>query len=66
MRKENGMSERFPGIDWRCDRCDALLNEQKGFDDHKYIWRCTKCGHKNSISKENIYRSYVEFKKSKK
>ncbi len=49
MRKE-----RFPGIDWYCDNCDALLNAQKGFDDHKYIWKCKECGYKNSISNDNI------------
>lgn len=46
--------ERFPGIDWYCDRCNAQLNIQPGFDDHKYVWKCTKCGYKNSISRDNI------------
>ncbi len=46
--------ERFPGIDWECDKCGAILNYQQGFDDHKYIWKCTNCGHKNSISRANI------------
>ena len=45
---------RFPGIDWYCDHCGALLNNQKHFDDHKYTWKCTKCGFKNSISWDNI------------
>lgn len=27
--------ERFPGIDWHCDRCGAYLNSQEGFDDHQ-------------------------------
>jgi len=45
---------RFPNIDWYCDNCNALLNNQKGFDDHKYIWKCTGCGYKNSISWSNI------------
>ena len=39
------MSERFPDIDWWCDRCGAYLNDQDGFDDHHYIWKCTECGH---------------------
>ncbi len=30
------MSERFPGIDWWCDRCGAYLNDQDGFDDNNY------------------------------
>lgn len=48
------MSERFPDIDWWCDKCGAYLNSQVGFDDHKYIWKCTECGFKSSISGDNI------------
>ena len=55
MKKEvMRMSERFPGIDWYCDRCNAYLNDQPGFDDHHYVWKCTECGHKNSISSDDI------------
>lgn len=56
------MSERFPGIDWYCDRCNAYLNDQSGFDDHKYTWKCTECGHKNSISLDDIYESEEDFR----
>lgn len=59
--KEIVMSERFPGIDWFCDRCGASLDTQPGFDDHKYIWRCMECGHKNSISSTNIYDSHEDY-----
>ncbi len=45
---------RFPGIIWYCDRCGACLSTQKGFDDHKYTWKCKECGYKNSISWDNI------------
>lgn len=45
-REEPKMSERFPEIDWYCDRCNAYLNDQPGFDDHHYVWKCTECGHK--------------------
>lgn len=45
---------RFPGIDWYCDKCGAYLNNQRHFNDHKYIWKCTECGYKNSISWDNI------------
>ena len=48
------MGERFPDVDWFCDRCDAHLNNQDNFNDHKYIWPCTECGFKNSISSANI------------
>ena len=54
-------AERFPDIDWWCDRCGAYLNGQEGFDDHKYIWKCTECGHKNSISSDNIYESHEDY-----
>lgn len=47
--------ERFPDTDWWCDSCNSYLNSQEGFDDHKYVWKCTNCGFKSSISKDNIY-----------
>ncbi|MBO0421260.1 Sec23/Sec24 zinc finger-containing protein [Vagococcus fluvialis] len=48
------MGERFADIDWYCDNCNAYLNGQDSFDDNKYIWKCTNCGFKSSISKDNI------------
>lgn len=51
------MSERFPNVDWFCDNCGAYLNYQPGFDDHHYIWKCTQCGFKSSISSANIRQS---------
>lgn len=128
------MSDRFPGIDWYCDRCNAYLNIQPGFespilklckcrktsqplchyiiksvavkvkmnvednldsdtfydfwqlsgcdvvlcrnsghiskittgfDDHHYVWKCTECGHKNSISSDSIYESEEEYRNPK-
>lgn len=55
------MSDRFPDIDWWCDRCSAYLNAQDGFDDHHYVWKCTEYGHKNSISVDNIYESHEDY-----
>ena len=60
--EEITMGERFPNVDWRCDRCNAFLNGQSGFDDHKYIWKCTECGHKNSISAVNVYESEEDYR----
>ena len=60
------MSERFPGIEWYCDRCNACLSDQPGFDDHKYTWKCKECGYKNSISRDDIVESEEEFKNYKK
>lgn len=51
------MSERFPGVGWWYDRCDAYLNDRDGFDDYHYVWRCAECGHKNSVSVDNFYES---------
>ena len=63
MKKEvMRMSERFPGIDWHCDRCNAYLNDQPRFDDHHYVWKCMECGHKNSISSDDIYESEEDFR----
>ena len=52
----------YPGIDWFCDRCGALLNSQPGFDDHHKIWKCRRCGYKNLIDIENIYDSEEDYK----
>lgn len=60
------MGERFPNVDWWCDRCNAYLNDQSGFDDYKYIWQCTECGHKNSISVSNIYESEDDYRNQNK
>lgn len=60
--KVEKMCERFPEIDWYCDRCNAYLNDQPGFDDHKYTWKCKECGYKNSISSTNIFESEDEFR----
>ncbi|MBM7690509.1 Sec23/Sec24 zinc finger-containing protein [Enterococcus ureilyticus] len=49
------MSERFPDVDWWCDNCDKQLNIQNNFDDYKFVWKCTECGYKNSISKDNVF-----------
>ncbi len=46
--------DRFPGIDWYCDNCGALLNAQNNFSDSHYLWKCTECGYKTSISLSNI------------
>lgn len=47
-------NDKYPGIDWYCDQCNAFLNVQKGFKDRKRHWKCKECGYKNLISKEGI------------
>lgn len=53
---------RFPDVDWYCDRCNAHLSYQLGFDDNKYTWKCTECQHKNSISRDNIYETEQDYR----
>lgn len=45
---------RFPDIVWYCDRCNACLSDQPGFDDNEIFWECAECGHMNEIAEENI------------
>ena len=56
------MSERFPGIDWYCDRCNAYLNDNRDLMTIIMCGRCTECGHKNSISADDIYESEEDFR----
>lgn len=51
------LDKRFPGIEWYCDRCEARLDHQQGFDDHLRVWKCTRCGYKNPIEISEIYNS---------
>jgi hypothetical protein len=37
---QNNNSDRFPDVDWYCDKCGEHLNGQAGFDDHRYTWKC--------------------------
>lgn len=55
---------RFPEYDWYCARCKDCLSYQPGFDDNKIVWKCTNCGHKNSISKDNLIVPYAYLKDS--
>lgn len=55
------LDNRFPGIEWYCDRCGEHLNDQPGFDDHRDFWTCTKCGYKNPIRIDQIYNCEMEY-----
>lgn len=55
-------SERFPGIQWYCDKCDAILNNQPGFDDYLSAWQCRKCGYINLLAESEIYDSKEDFR----
>lgn len=60
MAKET--TPRFPDYEWYCIKCRENLNWQSGFDDNKRIWKCTNCGTKNSISKENLRKPFAVLK----
>lgn len=52
---EEDLKNRFPDIEWYCDRCEAHLNEQEGFDDHLPKWKCRMCGYENKLDIGEIY-----------
>ena len=56
------MEPRFPDYYWHCASCKEILNNQYGFDDNKFTWKCAICGYKNSISKDNLRKPYVSLK----
>lgn len=43
--------------DWYCDECNALLNNQAGFNTYGGTWTCTKCGNLNYIDESEILDS---------
>ena len=55
-------SPRFPDYEWYCIKCRENLNWQSGFDDNKRVWKCTHCGTKNSISKDNLRKPFAILK----
>ena len=60
LNKENG--NRFPNIQWYCDKCDAILNNQEGFNNYLPAWQCRKCGHINNIDESEIYDSKEDYR----
>lgn len=46
--------ERFLGVFWFCDGCEAYMNIQDGFTTKKKKWTCTECGYENSVTKKDI------------
>ncbi len=55
------LDQRYPGIEWYCDRCEAHLNEQKGFTDINPIWVCTACGYENRIGADVIFNNREDY-----
>ena len=47
-------ASKFEDVTWRCDGCNACLNDQDGFSDDCGSWTCTECGYVNSIEEEDI------------
>jgi len=60
MAKET--TPRFPDYEWYCIHCREKLNSQSGFDDNRRVWKCTNCGTKNSISKDNLRKPFAVLK----
>ncbi|PKK98774.1 MAG: Sec23/Sec24 zinc finger-containing protein [Tenericutes bacterium HGW-Tenericutes-2] len=46
--------DKFADVYWYCDKCNALLSKQKGFNDSCGFWHCSECGYKNEISEDHI------------
>lgn len=58
--KATVVRNKFQGIDWYCDNCNACLTDQPGFVDTCGSWTCTNCGYTNQINEEEIgyYQDY--------
>ena len=54
MDEETYESEILGGVAWYGDACGELLNRQAGFTDVPCWWRCTKCGHINGTTENEI------------
>ncbi|MDR0913804.1 MAG: hypothetical protein LBM65_01350 [Oscillospiraceae bacterium] len=39
---------------WFCDKCETFLNNQHDFSLNESVWVCTKCGHENDVTENNI------------
>jgi ribosomal protein L37AE/L43A len=39
---------------WFCDKCEAFMNTQKGFNTKSSHWTCSKCGFDNDVTAANI------------
>ncbi|MGI6052446.1 MAG: hypothetical protein ACOYA9_08175 [Bilifractor sp.] len=59
---EKDLENRFPDVEWYCDKCGAHLNEQTGFDDHLPEWKCRVCGYENKLDISEIYDSDEDWK----
>lgn len=53
-------------IDWYCDECDDLLNNQPGFSADCGTWTCTECGELNYIDESSVLseEEYNDFQDS--
>ena len=39
---------------WFCDKCEAFMNTQPGFNSNDGHWVCTECGFDNDVTPANI------------
>ncbi len=54
---------------WTCDKCNAMLDNQRGFTTATGGWKCLKCGFLNDVSDDNTgydsQESSLEYEKQK-
>ena len=51
-------------VTWYCDECDAIMNNQPGFNTASGVWTCTECGCENDVSDSNVFDSEEEYLES--
>ena len=51
----------YPDTTWKCDKCGAILNQQKGFDDKLSEWICKDCGHTNKIDISEVFNNEEDY-----
>ena len=49
---------------WHCDGCNAILNEQDGFNTDSGTWICAECGFVNDVTPDNGYESEEDYQES--
>lgn len=51
-------------VTWYCDCCNAVMNNQSGFNTSIGKWECTECGEINDVSSNNIYATEEDYQEA--
>ena len=51
-------------VTWYCDCCNAVMNDQPGFNTSTGKLECTECGEINDVSSNNIYATEEEYQET--